>query len=58
MKVVVSTGNPSFTPGGKLAASSAARFLTASAVVRALAPGARRIARPLAGRPFRRVTNP
>ena len=58
MKVVVSTGKASLIPGGKLAESSMARFLTASAVCRAFAPGARRMAMPLAGRALTRLMTP
>ena len=55
MKRVLSTGNDSSMPSGSEAASSVARFLTASIVVSALAPGARRTVIPAAGRPFRRL---
>ena len=56
MNVVLSTGKASFTPGGKVDASSVALAFTASAVLSALAPGASWMAMPAAGLPFMRLT--
>ncbi len=55
MKAVLSTGKMTLTPGGKVGATDRARALTASAVFRALEPGASWMARPAAGWRFTRV---
>ena len=49
---VLSTGKSIAKPGGSDAASSLARFLTASAVCKALAPGASLTAMPAAAWPL------